>query len=449
MTGLTQGLGILSLFAAAAIASCNPVPVRVEDVPKLTAVDIINPNDLAPIQLNRVGIKIRRGSVIGEVDHNFLMCARGTPDNLFWNQGPFKTRNLEFEALFYETLMDANFNVVGDPDNLFANVEREQVEPEYLVGGQIEDIRMKICPEMNRWDGRPIGNNANGKASIRVLWQVFSVFNRKVVFETETAGSMESKQFMPDGSVFLLTEAFADAAANLAASREFVDLLREKPRTLADVRDLDAAKMLVPKLPLFDEPITDNIDLIRRSVVTLDAGTGHGTGFFISPTLILTNHHVVANEDLLRVQLITGRKVLGEVIRRHPERDIALIQVEAAGHRPLPLRLEPVRITQEVYAVGSPQKKALAGTVSRGIVSKFRTNQYGLEDIQADVDVHGGNSGGPLLDRNGNVVGVTYAGISANERKISSGLNFFIPIYDALDKLNVGINPVRGMTVRD
>jgi len=426
---------------AALAAACNPVPVKVEDVPKLAAVDIENPETLAPIQLNRVGVKIRRGTIIGEVDHDFFMCARGTPDNLFWSQGPFKTRDLEFETLFYETLRDANFNVVGDPDNLFANVERERIEPEYLIGGQIEDIRMKICPEMNRWDGSPIADNANGKASIRVSWQVFSVFDRKVVYQTETSGSMASKQFKPEGAVFLLTEAFADASANLAADKNFVDLLREKPRSMADVRDIDAAEMRLAKAPLFETPITDNIDLIRRAVVTIETGTGHGSGFFISPTLILTNYHVIANEDLVRVQLITGRKVLGEVIRRHPERDVALVQVEPSGHQALPMRLDPVRITEEVFAIGSPLDKSLSGTVSKGIVSKFDTNRYGLEDIQADVDIHGGNSGGPLLDTKGNVVGLTYSGIG------DVGLNFFIPIYDALDKLNVTLDATRGQVV--
>ena len=64
-------------------------------------------------------------------------------------------------------------------------------------------------------------------------------------------------------------------------------------------------------------------------------------------------------------------------------------------------------------------------------------NNRGLEDIQADVDIQGGNSGGPLVDANGNVVGISYAGIDPSGAKTSIGLNLFIPIGDALQKLKV------------
>ena len=93
-------------------------------------------------------------------------------------------------------------------------------------------------------------------------------------------------------------------------------------------------------------------------------------------------------------------------------------------------------MTEEVYAIGSPIDKSLAGTVSKGIVSKFASNSQGLEDIQADVDIHGGNSGGVLLDQHGNAVGISYAGIGTPDKK-SVGLNFFIPVMDALEKLNL------------
>ena len=151
---------------------------------------------------------------------------------------------------------------------------------------------------------------------------------------------------------------------------------------------------------------------------------------------------------MLRVRLVTGRKVLGEVIRKHPERDVAIIQVEKGGHMPLPLRMEPLKITEEVYAIGSPLKKRYAGTVTKGIVSKFTNNRYGLENIQADVDTQGGNSGGALLDARGNIVGVSYAGIKSGGGG-SIGMNYFIPIYDALDRLNVSIDDTRGLVIKD
>ena len=150
----------------------------------------------------------------------------------------------------------------------------------------------------------------------------------------------------------------------------------------------------------------------------------------------MTNHHVVGNSQFLRLTLLTGRKILGEVIRRHPKRDIAIIQVERSGQIPIPIRTEPLKIAEEVYAIGSPLYRKLSGTVTKGIVSKFATNRAGMEDIQADVDIQGGNSGGPLLDNKGNVVGISYAGFGP-PGKFSAGVNFFIPIADALRRLNI------------
>ena len=112
----------------------------------------------------------------------------------------------------------------------------------------------------------------------------------------------------------------------------------------------------------------------------------------------MTNVHVSGNGQFMRIQLLTVRKILGEVSRRHPKRDVAIIQVEKSGNLPIPIRTTPLKVTEEVYAIGSPRKKKLAGTVTRGIVSKFATNRSGMEDIQADVDIQGGNSVGPLLD---------------------------------------------------
>mgnify|MGYP001331907664 FL=1 len=73
-------------------------------------------------------------------------------------------------------------------------------------------------------------------------------------------------------------------------------------------------------------------------------------------------------------------------------------------------------------------------TISKGIISAYRDHD-GLKLIQSDVNIQQGNSGGPLLDQKGNMVGVTVSGIQISG--ISTGLNFFIPVQDALRFLNI------------
>ena len=439
MSGFARTAGLAASIVL--LAGCQTV--QVANIPEKAPVYIDDRSELAPIKLNRVGVKMRRGTVIGSYKYDPFGCIPHS-DNVYWNRGRIRMKNTEFEDIFFEEFDSANFNVVGDPDDLFAGAKRDDIEPEYLIGGQIEDIRMNICDyrPFVYFAGSVLTPKQSGSASLTVAWQVYSVFDEKVVYKAKTAGSISTKNAVPEGDITLINEAFAEAAANLTADEKLVALLKKKPATITDITDVKNTELKIPLFPLYETTITDSIDRIRRSVVTIESGGGHGSGFFISPTLIATNHHVVEGKELLRVRLVTGRKVLGEVIRKHPERDVAIVQVEQGGHMPLPLRMEPLRITEEVYAIGSPLKKRYAGTVTKGIVSKFTNNRYGLEDIQADVDIQGGNSGGALLDKQGNVVGITYARVRSGTGH-SIGMNYFIPIYDALDKLNIGLQSTR------
>ncbi len=139
------------------------------------------------------------------------------------------------------------------------------------------------------------------------------------------------------------------------------------------------------------------------------------------------------------IRLPDGRDAIGRVLRRDAARDVAVVQVDEESRHALPIRMRPVAPSEDVYALGAPIARELARTLSKGIVSALRTYKSGRRAIQADVDVHGGNSGGPLMDSSGNVVGITYAGYS--DSAYSSGLNLFVPIADALETLNITLDP--------
>jgi S1-C subfamily serine protease len=123
------------------------------------------------------------------------------------------------------------------------------------------------------------------------------------------------------------------------------------------------------------------------------------------------------------------------VIAADGRRDVAVVKVTPPGLPGLPLRAVRPEIGAEVYAVGSPLLEELSGTVSRGIVSAYRSFD-GLDYIQSDVTTVEGSSGGPLLDDHGNVVGITVAAFT--EAEVPAGINLFIPIGDALRALSVG-----------
>ena len=421
-----------------ALAACQTIPVNVPKVEIKEPVEIKDSASLAAIKFDRVGIKIKRGTPIGSYEPDLLGLSGCLfiDGNIFWNQGRVLARNVEFADLFYDEMKIANFNIVGNPNKMFAGALEERVKPRYLIGGQIEEIKLRVCDERDFWTGWP-RNTQKGKGAVKVNWQVYSVLDRKIVYEITTQGAAVLERGAAGGELVIIHNAFANAVVNLAADQKFVDILSGDEPSIVDIKNIEKNELQINRYPPRQQPITETIDQTRLSVVSINTRFGHGSGFFIAPDLIMTNHHVVGNSQFMRLTLLTGRKILGEVIRHHPKRDIAIIQVERSGQIPIPIRTEPLKIAEEVYAIGSPLYRKLSGTVTKGIVSKFATNRAGMENIQADVDIQGGNSGGPLLDKNGNLVGISYAGIGP-PGKFSAGVNFFIPIMDALRRLNIG-----------
>ncbi|MBD1848041.1 trypsin-like peptidase domain-containing protein [Cyanobacteria bacterium FACHB-63] len=145
---------------------------------------------------------------------------------------------------------------------------------------------------------------------------------------------------------------------------------------------------------------------------------GYGSGFITSPKgLILTSYHVVGNNSQVWVKLADNSVYRGVVISRNPQSDLALIQIQPKKQLPsLTVQTVPPRIGQKVYAIGNP--KGFERSLSDGIVS--RIDQRGL--IQYTAPTTSGNSGGPLLDEDGRVIGVVRSTFPG------TALNFAVPI---------------------
>ncbi|HET6422442.1 MAG TPA: Do family serine endopeptidase [Planctomycetaceae bacterium] len=160
---------------------------------------------------------------------------------------------------------------------------------------------------------------------------------------------------------------------------------------------------------------------------------GGGSGFVIDPSgIIMTNNHVVAGADEVRVHFLDGREFLAKEIKTDPRTDVAIIRIEGAGELK-PLKLGDSRDMQVgdwVLAIGSPF--GLESTVTQGIISgKSRSrNLADREDfLQTDAAINPGNSGGPLLNLKGEVIGINTAIASASGGY--DGIGFAIPTHIA------------------
>lgn len=158
---------------------------------------------------------------------------------------------------------------------------------------------------------------------------------------------------------------------------------------------------------------------------------GVGSGFFISSDgYILTNNHVVADSNGIFVTLTNGKEYKAKVIGTDPRTDIALIKIDAKDMPPLQIGdSNQLKKGQWVLAIGSPF--GLDSTVTAGIVSAINrdTGDY-LPFIQTDVAVNPGNSGGPLINLAGQVVGINSQIISQSGGFM--GISLAIPIDEVM-----------------
>jgi S1-C subfamily serine protease len=163
---------------------------------------------------------------------------------------------------------------------------------------------------------------------------------------------------------------------------------------------------------------------------------GQGSGFILNKDgLILTNNHVINNAQRVEVKLSNKHTYKAQVLAVDKNHDLALLKISNAPDL-VPAVLadsQGLTVGQRVYAIGNPF--GLQGTMTRGIISAIRSIRgpqgNPIEDaIQTDASVNPGNSGGPLLNSRGEVIGITTM-IASNGADQSSGVGFAIPINTA------------------
>jgi S1-C subfamily serine protease len=178
--------------------------------------------------------------------------------------------------------------------------------------------------------------------------------------------------------------------------------------------------------------------------VLTDSGGGLGSGFvFDADGHIVTNYHVVENETSLEVAFPSGFKARGNVIGTDLDSDLAVVEVDAPKEELHPLKMgdsDQMQVGQTVVAIGDPF--GLEGTMTVGIVSALGRTQSSLHTtseggtfsagdiIQTDAAINPGNSGGPLLNLNGEVIGVNQAiqtdNFSSTGEPSNSGIGFAV-----------------------
>lgn len=210
----------------------------------------------------------------------------------------------------------------------------------------------------------------------------------------------------PNAGFADLNEALSPAVVNIATANR--------------IGDEEGIPVFPPGSPLerFNDMLGDG-PRVERSL---------GSGFIIDPDgLVVTNDHVIDEADEVEVVLQDGRVLPAEIIGRDPATDLAVLRVDAG--EPLPFVVfgdsDAMRVGEWVVAIGNPF--GLGGSLAAGVVSALGRDIGGRYDdyLQSDVAINSGNSGGPLFNMNGEVIGVNTAIFSPTGTSV--GISFSIP----------------------
>lgn len=162
-------------------------------------------------------------------------------------------------------------------------------------------------------------------------------------------------------------------------------------------------------------------DQLAPSVVFITAGDTLGSGVVVADGLVLTNQHVVGKANSVSVVLHDGRKTTGMVIERASDDiDLALVRLPIAGVLPARIAVESsLKVGSWVAAIGHGEGSVWSFNV--GMVSNLYDGKSAHQVFQTQIPLNPGNSGGPIIDRHGRVVGIVTAGI-----KGANSINFGI-----------------------
>jgi len=389
----------------------------------------LNLDDSPLIAFDKLIVEFPDGKVIGE--KNYL---KSETKQLKW-EGSIKIGDEKFEEKFYEIANKMGLNnPVSENAKLFSEDQRTRKQlPRYMIGTEITDysINYTQVKGKNYRDG-----NVIGKTEISFKWKVLDKKTGQIVLSLENVSKIRFRQetYQQIENNILV---FEKALINFLKHDKFVSLLKSGigDEPLSDETEKVATEINRVERPEFTS-LSEMIKQVNQACVTIITDGGHGSGVVIDQKgLVLSAYHVVEGVNQIDVKFSNGLTLQAGIVAFDELNDLALLDIVGEGFKSVPIKwdIEKLNLGEEVLTIGTPAELELGQSISKGIVSGNRKHE-GNVYVQLDMAVSPGNSGGPLLNKQGEIVGII-------QRKLIGtgieGIGFAIPISRVIEVLNL------------
>ncbi|MFC5048271.1 S1C family serine protease [Aquimarina hainanensis] len=257
------------------------------------------------------------------------------------------------------------------------------------------------------------------QAEVNVSWDFQDIYGQSIYSKSykTTSGQFSIDYNKKSTALLAIEDAITSSFLNFINNKKVEELLK---------KDNIKTKKTLPYITLHKGKSINDLDSALNSTVTIKVDKGHGSGFKISTDgYIITNFHVVANSKE-NITIITkdNKEYKAKLIRQNEDLDLALLKIDAIfpSHFILP-STKNYKTGNDIFIIGTPTSVELGQTLSKGIISGDRENE-GIKLIQTDAGINKGNSGGPMISKQGQLIGVINAKLSGIGIE---GLGFAIP----------------------
>lgn len=378
------------------------------------------------IHVNKVSFDIGKNALKSKFFMTYKQFLRRgqTKDSYSLNE----TEDIQFENSIFSSTLNSLLQDKGYIDTTKSLFKSSYLD-NLLINASIEDITLNYVAN--------IGLNYTDQMifiNLAIKWEVLDYY-KSVIYSTTTTNTSGQFARIDEGKstnseVNAMKDVIEAGLIEFLQTKEVEELLIRTD----ELKEEQEIEELV---------ITNSVDYVNSlsksttSALTIKSDEGFGSGFIIGQDgYIITNYHVVSNADSLTVILNDMTEHPAEVVRVSKIYDLALIKIDHSNLIPYEIQLsKEVDLASECYAIGTPSAEDLSQTISRGIVSGFRNNGT-TKLIQTDASINSGNSGGPLINKNGVVIGVVASKLKGFGVE---GVAFGIPAYEIFNALKITI----------